>query len=257
MGAENMLATHRPGGGEAYLAGRAMKLLDAWDADCPGWLWFLREPLRLRRATVRRVGADGVLLKMTREGVPFAAPRTAAAARRMAPLVAGAPVVALADAHYAAALVPGGKVYPYQVWVYEKDEPAPVAGALDIRPLTRAHAPVILERYHLIEERDVYDHLDRGWIYGGFNADGDLVGFIGEHDEATMGMLEIFPAFRRRGYARELEGALINRFRAEGRRVFCHVDPANMASQGLQEKLGLRRVPLMQCWINPVPRDRA
>lgn len=259
MSAEH-LESRRPGGNgdgaPADLIAKTIALLDAWDAERPGWLWYLREPLRLGRATVRYAGVDGVLLDMTRNAVPFVAPRSEEAARRMAPLVAGEPTVALADARYAEALVPGGAVYPYQLWVYEKNEPVRTAGCLRIRRLTRAHAPVILERYHLIDEQDVYDHLDCGWIYGGFDASGELVGFIGEHDEATMGVLEVFPAFRRRGFAGELEGALINRFRAKGRRAYCHVDPANTASQRLQRKLGLRQVPITQCWINPEPRDR-
>ena len=243
--AGNAAPAHAPGRAEAE------RLLAAMDAELPGWLWFLREPLRLGRAAVRYAGEDGVLLQMRRDGAFFAAPRSAEAARRMAPLVAGAPLVALHDARLAGNLVPGGAVYPYQVWVYESPEPAPVAGALAIRPLSVAHAPLIVERYHLLEPEAVYDHLERGWIYGGFNREGTLVGFIGEHDEATMGMLEVFPEFRRRGYAAELEGALINRFRAEGRRVYCHVAPDNAVSQGLQRKLGLRQVPVTQCWINP------
>lgn len=233
---------------------RAQQMLARLDEACPGMCWYLEEPLRLGRMAVRYAGEDGVLLEVTRTGALFAAPAGRDAARRMAPAVAGTPVVALADARFAQDLMPGGAVHPYQIWVYEKGEPVPVAGSLAVRPLSRAHADMVLERYHLIEKADVYDHLDRGWILGGFDAAGELVGFIGEHDEASMGMLEVFPEHRRRGYASELEGALINRLRAQGRKVYCHVALDNAASQGLQRKFGLRQVPVTQCWINPEPR---
>ena len=35
-------------------------------------------------------------------------------------------------------------------------------------------------------------------FFGAF-VDGQLAGFVGEHSEGSMGMLEIFPAYRRRG----------------------------------------------------------
>ena len=104
-------------------------------------------------------------------------------------------------------------------------------------------------RYNLLSRSGIEDHLARGWIRGGFAADGALVGFIGEHDEASMGMLEVFPEARRHGFAQALEAALIGELLAAGRTPYCHVAPDNEASRALQAKLGLRRVDTVQCWF--------
>ena len=69
-----------------------------------------------------------------------------------------------------------------------------------------------------------------------------------------MGMLEVFPEARRRGYAQALEAALIDTFMAAGRIPYCHVALDNEASKALQRKLGLRRIDTVQCWFGMPPR---
>ncbi len=234
----------------------------------PARLLSITEPLRLGRVTVRAVGEDlGVLVRFKRNGAYFAAPVDDVAARIMAGLVPDRALVSLADDRYLsifadsadeAELDPGR----YELWVYEGASSPVATGAVvlpegfTIAPLGTDAADVVDAHYDLLSRAGIEDHLARGWIRGGFAADGTLVGFIGEHDEASMGMLEVFPEARRRGFAQALEAALIDELLAAGRTPYCHVAPGNEASRALQAKLGLRRVDTVQCWFG-MPARRA
>ena len=53
-----------------------------------------------------------------------------------------------------------------------------------------------------------------------------------------MGLLYVFPKFRRRGYAKALESFQINAILAEGRTPYAHIIEDNVESIALQQKLG-------------------
>ena len=263
-GAASCIAT------EDSLVARALAVLA--DQPDPARFLSITEPLRLGRVAVRAVGEDlGVLVRFKRNGAYFAAPVDDVAARIMAGLVPDRALVSLPDDRYLPIFTDGAdeaETGPgrYELWVLDGDtadgSPAPLATAgppagtppsacrhLAIHPLDEGHLEAVAACYHLIPREDIVDHLRRGWIWGGFDEEGGLVGFIGEHDEASMGMLEVFPEHRRRGYAQALEAALIERFRAVGRTPYCHVALGNEASRALQRKLGLRQQDTIQCWF--------
>jgi hypothetical protein len=78
---------------------------------------------------------------------------------------------------------------------------------------------------------------------------GEFVGFIGEHPEGSMGLLQIFPKFRRNGYAEEAEKFQINRYVTQGRIPYGHVIDGNVISVALQEKLGLETANEKVYWL--------
>lgn len=78
---------------------------------------------------------------------------------------------------------------------------------------------------------------DKG-VFGAIT-DGSLAGFIGRHADGSMGMLQVFPQYRRRGYGAMLETFLINYIMTFGRTPYCDVYAANAASVALQRRLGL------------------
>lgn len=137
---------------------------------------------------------------------------------------------------------------PYYFYIYERTEPLALRGGLAIRRLAPADAPVVASHYALLDPEDIQRHLADGWVWGGYTERGELAGFIGEHDEATMGMLEVFPEFRRRGYARELQGASINRLLAAGRVPCSQVALDNEASMALQRSTGMTRAAAVHAW---------
>ncbi|MDO4572000.1 MAG: GNAT family N-acetyltransferase [Clostridia bacterium] len=73
----------------------------------------------------------------------------------------------------------------------------------------------------------------------GLFVQGEPAGFIGTHDVGEMGLLEILPAWRRRGYARLLEARLIDHILETGRLAHCEVEIWNEPSLALQRGLGL------------------
>ena len=124
---------------------------------------------------------------------------------------------------------------------YLKKEPPEVTlrPGVTMRPLTMEDMDFVLENYH---NPGAYESHIRGRIAEGMVAgevDGQLAGFAGVHQEGALGMLEVVPAFRRRGLAEALEAAVIGRVLDQGGFPYCHVRLGNTASESLQEKLGL------------------
>lgn len=209
------------------------------------------EPLRLGRSELRYADpAHGVLTQLKIGGCYFAAPFGEEGARELFGRIPAGVLVSIAGAGYAPLLEPDVEPSCYDLWVYEGAGPVDGGAAkISIRTLDTADLDAIERRYHMLDHEVIVDHLERGWVHGGFNGAGELVGFIGEHTEASMGMLEIFPEHRRRGYARALEAALANKIISEGRVPYGHVAPGNVASRALQERLGLTIARPRYCWI--------
>ena len=76
-----------------------------------------------------------------------------------------------------------------------------------------------------------------------------LAGFIGTHSEGSMGMLEVFPEHRRKGYGMMLESYLIRWHLERGWTPFGHVIDGNEASIRLQQKAGMEKGDLPAIWV--------
>lgn len=120
---------------------------------------------------------------------------------------------------------------------YTRREPLPVAYK-DIRVLGEEHLEYILARYHLGSRDYIRSRLQEKAMYGAFAGD-RLVGFIGMHDEGSMGMLFVEEDFRRQRIGESLEAFYINRLLSLGYIPYCHIYADNEVSFRLQEKLGL------------------
>ena len=86
-------------------------------------------------------------------------------------------------------------------------------------------------------------------IFGIFE-NNKIAGFIGVHGEGSIGMLEIFPEYRRKGYGYILEAYVIEQLLDKGYVPYCHVVEGNDASYKLQEKLGFKKSSKPNIWIN-------
>ncbi len=76
-----------------------------------------------------------------------------------------------------------------------------------------------------------------GEMFGAFK-DGELAGFIGLHEEGSMGMLEVLPAFRRQGVATVLMAHLCALLMERGLAPFSQFTTLNVASRKLHEAMG-------------------
>ena len=139
---------------------------------------------------------------------------------------------------------------PCSQWIYLSEE-APAQVDCDIRPLEQCHGPVVASLYHLVEDSLSYvtERIACGELWGLFE-EGNLAGFIGAHDEGAIGMLEILPAYRRKGYGYALEAWLIAHQLRQGWIPYCHVVEGNEASIRLQKKLGMEQTSLPALWIS-------
>lgn len=111
----------------------------------------------------------------------------------------------------------------------------------EIKKLTHDYDELVWHTYGFIKDYDwgkfvAKESIDSG-MYGAF-VDGKCAGFIGTHSEGTMGMLEILPEFRRRGYGKALEEYLVNAYIDQGRIPYCHILETNSASLALQKEMG-------------------
>ena len=117
----------------------------------------------------------------------------------------------------------------------------------DIRRLDRRFLKRIADNYELADEEEIAALLDAGVIYGAF-AGGELAGFIGRHEEGSVGLLFVFPEFRRMGIAEALERNYVNRELAEGNVAYGQIFVGNTPSRQLQEKLGMDFSDKFICW---------
>lgn len=116
-----------------------------------------------------------------------------------------------------------------------------LAGALRFARPEEAELETIKREYSLESPKNLDRLAAAGNIWCGFaceNGEDTFVGFIGKHPEGSMGLLQVFPEYRRRGYGEELESFMINRFLDEGRIPYAHIIDDNRKSMNLQKKLG-------------------
>jgi len=134
-------------------------------------------------------------------------------------------------------------------WVYTKLI-APKYEKSDIRTLTLKDIDTILEHYKLVSNKDyLVSRINDKSIFGIYE-NNTLAGFIGIHSEGSIGMLEIFPEFRRKGYGYILEAFVIEQLLDKGYTPYCHVVEGNNPSYKLQEKLGYKKTSKPSIWIN-------
>ena len=121
-------------------------------------------------------------------------------------------------------------------------------GRLSFRTAGKEDLPLLIRTYHLISPEEMTQVVERGTMLIGYRQD-QLIGFIGEHLEGSLGLLYVFPEFRKQGFATALEKEAIARTLAKGFVPFGQVEKDNAASLKLQEKLGLARSEGLICWM--------
>jgi len=130
---------------------------------------------------------------------------------------------------------------------YLGKNPLPESDA-DIRPLTQEHAQFVAEHNEMSDLEYIKGRIAADDMFGAFDGD-TLMGFIGTHEEGSMGMLEVLPEYRRRGLALALEQYVINRTLSKGYVPYVQLYTTNAASKALQERLGLSFADKNIIWL--------
>ena len=216
------------------------------------------EAIRRGRATLVYADADAVLLKLDvgwLHQLYAATPETARRAIRdvcqMEDCVAR-PVCAREAVEEKFGLTHANECYQT---AYLSSVPLFEPAGFDIRTLTAADLPVVHAHYHMGGPGYLEERVASGAMIGCY-IDGALAGFAGEHDEGSCGMLEVLPAYRRRGVASALEARLINRVLARGFTPFGQVFSDNDASLSLQRHAGLAISDGLVYWMFEEPEDK-
>ena len=123
--------------------------------------------------------------------------------------------------------------------VYMNKTKLDVKEKLEIRQLKLEHMEVILEHYDKLSNNEVEILLKNGNLLGGYK-DGKLIGFIGNHLEGSIGLLEVFPKYRRLGYGTILESSMVNKMLEKSLVPFAQIEINNKKSMTLQTKLGFK-----------------
>lgn len=118
----------------------------------------------------------------------------------------------------------------------------------DIRRLGIGDLDYVSEHYPHGTKEYLEGRILNGVMYGAF-ASGRLTGFVGTHDEGSMGMLYVEERYRRQGIGEALLSYNINRTLERGWIPYSHILENNPASVCLQEKLGLYKADRPVWWI--------
>ncbi|NLL75721.1 MAG: tRNA (guanosine(37)-N1)-methyltransferase TrmD [Clostridiales bacterium] len=131
------------------------------------------------------------------------------------------------------------EAFPIKHAVYTQRVPLSVSKEITFTPLGIDYLEEVMEHYHIVpDEAYIKERLLSGNIIGAFIED-RLAGFVGIHKEGSLGILEVYEAYRRKGVAASLEAYMINRQLSCGYIPYGDVLTSNEASLHLQEKLGL------------------
>ena len=119
---------------------------------------------------------------------------------------------------------------------------------LSFRMADMSDFDTINEVYHLGGPEETKKAIERGLVMMAFDPEGNLVGFIGEHLEGSLGMLFVYPEYRREGYGRSLEMASFRWSMDRGFTPFGQVYTDNLPSLELQKKIGLAIADKLVYW---------
>ncbi len=205
------------------------------------------------KCAILSAGERGVLLRFGGGFMMSALDRTAADA-----LLAMVPAADLFDAHQAFYAEDARKKFGLsnrlecRQAVWTRNEPLPEASSpAEIRPVGAEFLPFLLRHYtHADINGAEYlrERLATGTFFGAF-VGGKPAGFIGTHEEGSMGFLEVLPEYRRRGIAAALETFQANRILAGGGVPFAQIEPDNVASLLLHRRLGFELSEQSIFWL--------
>ncbi|GAA0076431.1 hypothetical protein UT300005_08090 [Clostridium sp. CTA-5] len=111
---------------------------------------------------------------------------------------------------------------------------------IKIKSLSEKYKDIITKNYskiNLIKETYIYERLKSNTMFGAF-IDNKLCGFIGTHEEGSIGMLQVLPEYRGIGIASVLQSVATNKALDDNRYIYGQVIDGNIASKNLQKKLG-------------------
>ena len=127
--------------------------------------------------------------------------------------------------------------------VYFGKELLPTSDAIALKPLDESYLGIITDNYDVDVGADYLRRVvSEGNLFGGFAevgcAGAELVGFVGIHEEGSIGFLKIFGKYARSGYGTALVAHITNYQLTRGNVPFAQISVGNEVSLGVFRKLG-------------------
>lgn len=104
-------------------------------------------------------------------------------------------------------------------------------------PADEQTAKFIADRYTLNYSVQEVMHILQTRVMLGAYVNGEIAGFIGMHEERSVGMLEVFDGYRRMGLGTLLINEMVKYFLDEGYKPFSHIISTNEKSINLHKKM--------------------
>ena len=125
-----------------------------------------------------------------------------------------------------------------QQFGYLSNELIEEKGDLIIRKLDQKDLELVYENYQIYSFADLKQLREDDQLFGGY-FDDQLAGFVGIHQEGSLGLLKVLGGYQRRGFGRQLEAFITNFVLKKGWIPFGQVAKGNLASEALQKSLGI------------------
>lgn len=133
--------------------------------------------------------------------------------------------------------------------LYRTDK-KPTENGVVIMPLRKEDRELVADSYDNLDEPEyIYERMDAGALIGAY-VNGKLAGYIGTHEEGSIGILTVLPEYRHRKIAMALQTYIINKELEEGKIPYGQVKEENEASIALQKKLGLYLSKQKVFWVS-------
>ena len=96
----------------------------------------------------------------------------------------------------------------------------------------------VTKTYTLGFSREDIKRLMQNFTFYATYTDGEISGYIGRHDEGSIGLLEIMPKFRRMGLGAFLVDYSIKMLKLKGEIAYCNIETKNEKSLAMHLKMG-------------------
>ena len=120
---------------------------------------------------------------------------------------------------------------PYGVKIPENTE-------VKILPPTDENIDFVTSTYTLGFAREDIKRLMTDFSFFATYTNGEISGYIGRHDEGSIGLLEIMPKFRRMGLGAFLVDYSVKTLLQNGEIAYCNIETSNQKSLNMHLKMG-------------------
>lgn len=105
-------------------------------------------------------------------------------------------------------------------------------------PPTDENIDLVTSTYTLGFSREDIKRLMTNYTFYATYTGGEISGYIGRHDEGSIGLLEIFPKFRRMGLGAFLVDYSVKMLTGSGEIAYCNIETTNEKSLKMHLKMG-------------------